>query len=118
MRTIQQLKAETGMPVIIVNHEGIVLHVNESFEQTWGWQKEKLVGQTLTKIIPGTLKDAHHMGFSRFLVTGKPIILDQALNLLMVKADGTEAPAEHFIVAEETETGWVFGATIKPLPQS
>jgi len=115
MLTIDALKAETAIPVIIVDHEGTIVHINQIFETTWGWQKEELVGQTLTTIIPGNLKDAHHMGFSRFLLTGKPTILNQGIELAIVLADGTEAVAEHFIVAEKINGNWVFGATIKPL---
>jgi len=115
MLTIDALKAETAIPVIIVDHEGTIVHINQIFETTWGWQKEELVGQTLTTIIPGNLKDAHHMGFSRFLLTGKPTILNQGIELAIVRADGTEAVAEHFIVAEKINGNWVFGATIKPL---
>jgi PAS domain S-box-containing protein len=84
------------------------------FEKTWGWKKEELVGQTLTTIIPANLKDAHHMGFSRFLLTGKPTILNQALELVMVLADGEEVLAEHFIIAEKIDNKWAFGATIRP----
>ena len=118
MLTIDSLKAETTVPVIIVDHEGIVVHINQIFEKTWGWQKEKLVGQTLATIIPGNLKDAHNMGFSRFLLTGKPTILNQGLELAIVLADGKEAVAEHFIVAQKINGNWVFGATIKPLEES
>ena len=118
MLTIEALKAETDIPVIIVDHDGIIVHINQIFEKTWGWQKEKLVGQTLATIIPGNLKDAHNMGFSRFLLTGKPTILNQGLELAIVLADGKEAVAEHFIVAQKINGNWVFGATIKPLEES
>jgi len=115
MLTIDTLKTETAVPVIIVDHEGTVVHINQMFEKIWGWQRDALIGQALTTVIPGNLKDAHHMGFSRFLLTGKPTILNQALELLILKADGKEAAAEHFIIAEKINGNWVFGATIKPL---
>jgi len=70
MFTIDSLKAETTAPVVIVDHEGTILHINQMFEKIWGWQRDELIGQPLTIIIPGNLKDAHHMGFSRFLLTG------------------------------------------------
>ena len=115
MLTIDSLKAETTVPVVIVDHEGTIVHINQMFEKIWGWQRDALIGQTLTTIIPDNLKDGHHMGFSRFSVTGKPTILHQALELLIRQADGKEAPAEHFIIAEKISGNWVFGATIKPL---
>jgi len=118
MLTIDALKAETAIPAIIVDHDGTIVHINEVFEETWGWQKDQLVGESLTTIIPDNLRDAHHMGFSRFALTGKPTILNQALELIILKADGQETPAEHYIIAEETDGNWVFGATIKPLDDS
>ena len=118
MLTIDALKAEAATPVIIVDHEGAIVHINQMFEKTWGWQKDRLVGESLTTIIPENLREAHHLGFSRFAVTGKPTILNQGLELLILTADGKELPAEHYIIAEEIDGNWVFGATIKPLAAS
>jgi PAS domain S-box-containing protein len=118
MLTIDALKAKTHIPVIIVDHRGIVVHINQIFEKTWGWKKDVLIGKTLTTIIPDTLKDAHHMGFSRFLLTGKPTILNQAIKLPILPADGKETIAEHFITAEKISGNWVFGASIKPLEET
>lgn len=118
MLTIEALKAKTDSPVIVVDHDGIIVHINQIFEKTWGWQKEVLIGQTLTTIIPDNLTDAHHMGFSRFSLTGKPTILNQPVELVIVRADGKEATAEHFIITEKIKGNWVFGATITPLEES
>ena len=115
MLTIDLLKAEARVPVIIVDQHGIVVYINQIFEKTWGWQKDLLIGKTLTTIIPDNLKDAHHMGFSRFLLTGQPTILNQAAELPILQADGKETTAEHFIIAEKINGNWVFGALIKPL---
>ena len=118
MLTIDALKAETAVPVIIVDHEGTIMHINQMFEKIWGWQRDALIGQTLTTIIPDNLTDAHHMGFSRFSLTGKPTILNQPVELVIVRADGKEVAAEHFITGEKIKGNWVFGATITPLEES
>jgi PAS domain-containing protein len=36
MLTIDALKAESSIPVIIVDHDGIIIHINQMFEKTWG----------------------------------------------------------------------------------
>lgn len=118
MLTIDALKAESSIPVIIVDHDGIIIHINQMFEKTWGWKKDVLIGKTLTTIIPVNLVDAHHMGFSRFSLTGKPTILNQPLELKILKMDGKKVGAEHFIIAEKISGKWVFGASIKPLEES
>jgi PAS domain S-box-containing protein len=115
MMGIEELKAETDVAVIIVDHEGTVSFINPMFETTWGWTEEDLVGKSLSTIIPANIKDAHHMGFSRFALTGEPTILNQALPLAILRSDGKKTVAEHFIVAEKINENWVFGATIKPL---
>ena len=115
MLTIDALKTETNIPVIIVDHNGTVVYINQIFEKKFGWQKDLLIGKTLTTLIPVHLKDAHHMGFSRFLLTAKPTILNQPLNLKILKMDGKEVDAEHIITAEKVNGSWVFGAKITPL---
>ena len=118
MLTIDALKTESEIPVIIVDHDGIIVYLNQMFEEVWGWKKDVLIGKILTTIIPDNLKDAHHMGFSKFLLTGIPTVLNQTLELKILKMDGKEEGAEHFIVAEKINGNWVFGATIKPLEES
>jgi PAS domain S-box-containing protein len=115
MSTIDALKAETDVPVIIADPLGNVIHINQIFEKTFGWKKDFLVGKMLSSIIPDRLKDAHHLGLSRFLVTGKPTLLNQNLKLSVLTMDGKELDAEHFIIAEKINGNWVFGAKISPL---
>ena len=114
-RTTEGLKRETGVPVVIADRQVLITHVNERFEEIFGWKSEEIVGKPLTAIIPRNLHDAHHLGFSRFLNTGKPTLLNQPLKLKTVTKEGREFDSEHFIIAEERQGQWVFGATIQPL---
>ena len=113
--TMGELRCETSVPVIIADRDGSITYVNARFEAIFGWKSEEIVGQPLTTIIPKNLHDAHHLGFSRFLMTGKPTLLNQPLKLKAVAKDGRELDSEHIIVAEQEDGQWVFGATIRPL---
>ena len=115
MRTIEEIGRETGVPTIIANHQGIITRVNQRFEMVFGWQAEEIIGKPLATIIPPNLHDAHQLGFSRFLTTGKPTLLDQPLQLRAITKAGREFDAEHTITAEQQNGQWVFGATIRPL---
>ena len=115
MKTIEELKGEKDLPMVLADEQGLITYVNVMFQKVFGWQSNEVVGRPLTTIIPPNLRDAHHMGFSRFLVTGKPTLLNQPLKLKAIKKDGTIFDAEHFIVAERIKNNWVFGATIQPL---
>ena len=112
---IEDLRKETDLPTVMANEEGLITSINKSFESVFGWHSNEILGKPLTIIIPKSLHDAHHLGFSRFLTTKKPTLLSKPLKLKTVNKAGKEFDAEHFIVAEEEEGKWVFGATIRPL---
>lgn len=110
--TITSLLMSNTDPVIVVDHEGQVSEVNRLFEEQFAWRAEDLIGNPVSSIIPAALHDAHHTGFSRFLVTGKGSILQQDLELEIVLGDGSVVAARHYIVAEKSDLGWRFAAII------
>jgi len=113
--TIAALKAEHALPVILVDADGVITTINEMFEKAYGWRQADLVGNLLTTVIPKGLHDAHHLGFARFLATGQPTILNQPFELPVLRRDGQQANAKHFIIAEKIGGEWVFGALITPV---
>ena len=115
MKTIADVRKERDLPAVVADHTGCIVYVNDRFESVFGWKAQEISGKLLTTIIPRNLHDAHHLGFSRFLSTGTPTLLNQPLRLKAVTKDGKEFNAEHFIVAEKADGQWVFGATVKPL---
>ena len=112
--TVEQMRKETAIPVVITDHRGIIIHVNKPFEALFGWTAREILGKTVTKIIPSQLHDAHNLGFSRFVTTGKPTLLGKPLKLRAIGKSGHEFDAEHFLAAEKQQGQWIFGATIRP----
>lgn len=110
---IKDLIDHATLPTIVVDNSGFIIHINSLFRLTYGWKKEQLIGNPLSTIIPKELRDAHNMGFSRFLFLEKATILNQSLNLQILHSDGKISDAEHYIIAEKTEKSWQFGATIR-----
>jgi PAS domain S-box-containing protein len=115
MKTLAEIRRVTDVPVVIADHQGFITHVNESFMTIFGWAPADILGKTLSIIIPSSLHDAHHLGFSRFLTSGVPTLLNRPLKLPAVKKNGQEFHAEHFIIAEEDHGHWTFAAIIRPL---
>jgi PAS domain S-box-containing protein len=112
---VSELLLRTDVPVISADHGGTVTAINDSFHEAYGWKAADLVGKHVTTIIPSRFHDAHHTGFARFLTTGQPTILEQPIELFIITSDGREMPAEHFIVASESDDRWIFAAMIRPL---
>ncbi|MFQ5814382.1 MAG: PAS domain S-box protein [Anaerolineae bacterium] len=115
MKTIDEMMHETDVPVVVADHRGLITHVNERFGAAFGWAGDEIIGRMLTAIVPSSFHDAHQLGFSRFLTTGQPTLLNQPLELKVVTKEGREIDAEHIIIAEQHRGQWVFGATIRPL---
>jgi len=115
MDTFERLREEETVPVVITNQQGLITHTNKPFQRVFGWSEDEVLGKPLTLIIPKALHDAHHLGFSRFLNTGRPTLLDRPLQLKAVTKGGREFAAEHIISAEKRNGEWIFGATIRPL---
>jgi PAS domain S-box-containing protein len=115
MKTIDDLKRETELPVLLTDEQGLIIYVNDCFREIFGWQGDEILGETLEAVIPSSYHDSHHLGFSRFIMTGMPTILNHPLQLKAVTKDGQEIYSEHFIIAEEYEGHWVLGATLRPI---
>ncbi len=113
--SIKDIKNVTRVPSVIVDQEGLVTYVNRDFEEAFGWTSDEIIGEFITRIIPGNMHDAHNLAFSRFIITGQSSILNQTLTLAAVNKAGKEFVAEHRIIAEQKDGRWLFGATIKPV---
>jgi PAS domain S-box-containing protein len=114
MKTIQEMKNVTNIPVVVADQDGLVMFINSKFTEVFGWSASEMVGDTLLKIIPPHLHDAHNLGFSRFLSTEKPTLMHKPLTLKAVNKQGVEFDAVHFILAEKIENRWHFASTINP----
>ena len=112
---IQGVQNEKIIPALMADHQGLITYVNAPFEVAFGWKRQEIMGKPISALMPPSHHDSHHLGFSRFLLTGKPTILNQPLNLKAITKDGREFDSEHIICAEEREGKWIFGATIRPL---
>ncbi len=113
--TIEALQ-NSDRPFVLADSLGQVVAINAAFERVYGWTEDRLRGQSLSLILPGAFQMSHQLGFSRFQATEQSTILAHPLRLKTVCADGSEVVSEHFIVGEKRESGWVFGATLTPLP--
>lgn len=117
MKTLQQIKTETDLPVLITDRQGLITYVNQAFREVFGWTDTEIIGYTLEAVIPSNFHDAHHLGFSRFTITKQANVLNHPLKLQAVRSDGSEIEAEHFITAEKQHREWVFAAILCPLSE-
>ncbi|MDQ3099053.1 MAG: PAS domain S-box protein [bacterium] len=113
-KTVDDILHEKKLPAVAIDEHGLFLYVNQAFEDSYGWKSDELLGKLITIIMPPHMRDAHNLGFSRFLTTEKSKIQGKPLPLPVQCRDGTIKQAEHFIIGEKKNGKWRFAATISP----
>jgi PAS domain S-box-containing protein len=87
--------AETASDAIITidEHSRIVL-VNQAAEKIFGYTREELIGADLTSLMPESLRDRHHAGFTRYMQSGRRNMAWDAIELPGLHKGGHEVPLE------------------------
>ena len=81
--------------VITMDHNGDVVEVNERTVQAFGYTAAEMVGRELAElIVPPDLRDAHRRGLERAVAAGDLHVPDHPLELMAMRADGSEFPVE------------------------
>jgi PAS domain S-box-containing protein len=85
--------------IVTIDHAGNITEFNPAAERTFGHRRADVLGMLLADvIIPPALRQAHQLGFARFLATGEAMVLGRRLELTAIRADGSEFPVELGIV--------------------
>lgn len=81
--------------IISVDHQGRIIEFNLAAERTLGHQRAAAMGRPMAElIIPPALRERHQHAFARHLATGETNILGRRIELMALRADGTEIPIE------------------------
>jgi len=93
-------------PVIEIDERGLVVEFNPAAQRTFGYFKQDVVGRPLSElIIPERFRARHDAGLVRFLATGEARVLGRRVELVAMRADGTELPVELALVVTERLDG-------------
>lgn len=81
--------------IVTIDGGGRVLEFNAAAERTFGYRADEIVGREMAQlIVPPSLRDEHRRGFARYLETGDAQLLDRRIEILGMRADGSEFPVE------------------------
>jgi PAS domain S-box-containing protein len=81
--------------IITMDGSGHIVEVNAATESTFGYSADEMVGQELAAImIPPGLRDDHRRGLQRYMETGASRIVGHPVELIAMRADGTQFPVE------------------------
>ena len=81
--------------IVTIDDSGRVLEFNAAAERTFGYRSDDIVGLEMVElIVPPSLRDEHRRGFARYLETGDAHLLDRRIEIVGMRADGSEFPVE------------------------
>lgn len=85
--------------IINIDHKGKITFWNTQAEVIFGWEKEEVIGKTLTEtIIPKQHHQGHNNGMKHYLATGEGPVLNKNIELPAIKRSGEEFPIEIAII--------------------
>jgi len=97
---------------------GVVTYFNPSAEQTFGYGPGEAIGRQLVDVIvPPALRDAHRRGLARYLATGEAKILDRRIELVAMRADGSEFPGELTVTRVDLADGPTFVGFVRDITE-
>jgi PAS domain S-box-containing protein len=81
--------------VISIDERGRLMYINSAAERIFGYRADEALGRELAEtFVPPSLQDAHRRGLARYLATGQTRILGRRIEIIAMRADGSEFPAE------------------------
>jgi PAS domain S-box-containing protein len=97
--------------VIMADASGRVVEFNPAAERTFGYTREQALGRMLSElIVPPSLRERHSLAFARFVESREERLFGQRLELIGMRADGTEFPVELTLSRVEGEPLLICGA--------
>jgi len=92
--------------IVTMDKDGLIREFNPAAEKVFGYRRADILGKALVElIIPPALREKHRAGLARFLATREGTILGKRIEMVGMRADGTELPIElsitHFHVRGE-----------------
>jgi hypothetical protein len=90
-----RLVVETANDAVVsMDDNGTIQFANPATARIFGYDPTELVGRPLTVLMPASMRELHHDGFTRYLATGHRHINWQGTELTAMRKNGQEFPVE------------------------
>ena len=102
--------------IVAMDAQGRVLDFNPAAERTFGFSRADMIGALLAdKIIPPAYREAHAKGMERYLHSGQTNVLGRRIEIVALRADGSEFPVELAVTVTSIGGEPVFTAHLRDL---
>src|SRR5688572_17449522 len=99
-----------------IDGRGLITEWNRAAEITFGWTRAEVRGKPLVEVIvPLRDREAHRLGFQRFMLTGEGPFLNKRVELTALHREGHGFPIETTIWPSRRGEEWNFNAFIRDI---
>jgi PAS domain S-box-containing protein len=104
--------------VITMDHRGVISEFNPAAERTFGYARGEVIGRELAAVVvPPSLRERHRRGLARYLASGESELLGGRIELLGMRADGSEFPVELTVTRIDVAGAPMFTGYIRDLTE-
>ncbi len=101
--------------IISIDSEDKIIFWNKGAEKIFGYSEEEVMGRSVIMLIPESLREAHHSGVRRYLVTGERRLIGKTAELRGLMKGGIEFPLELSLSTWTTSEGTFFTGMIRDI---
>jgi PAS domain S-box-containing protein len=105
----------TSDAIVIAEDSGKIVFWNHGAQEMFLYERDEVLGQPLTMIMPARYREAHQRGLERVTVTGEFRMLGRPVELCGLRKDGTEFPLELSLAVWKTTEHICFGGIIRDI---
>jgi PAS domain S-box-containing protein len=103
--------------MVIVDRDGRISRVNEQVEKLFGYGREELLGKAIEVLVPARFRDSHPAHRNSYVHDPRSRPMGMGLDLLAVRKDGSEFPAEISLAPLSTGGEMLITAAIRDVSE-
>ncbi|MFV1966958.1 MAG: nitrogen regulation protein NR(II) [Pirellulaceae bacterium] len=103
--------------MVIVGQGGEILVVNQQTEHVFGYRRDELIGQSIEKLVPVRFRELHQKQRDGYFSAPKYRPMRSGLDLLGMRRDGSEFPAEISLSPIADPAGAVVACAIRDVTE-
>lgn len=103
--TVRLLLETAAQGIVSVDVAGVIVTANAAIAGMFGWATDELIGQSIERLLPSSLREAHARHRSAYFAAPRPRPMGLGMNLVGQRKDGSTFPVEVSLNHTSTPTG-------------
>ncbi|MBW3583882.1 MAG: PAS domain S-box protein [Euryarchaeota archaeon] len=103
--------------LVIVDHGGKIVLVNQQTEKLFGYSREELIGTEIEILVPPRYAKRHPRHREEYVADPKPRAMGLGLDLAALRKDGSEFPVEIALSPIQTDQGLLIASAIRDVSE-